>query len=282
MGSEGGGARRRFTKLNDELRNGVTMVDEAKRSERVRDDRIQGVAREQMRPRPKETDFDKVLEKSRLASQLAPQQQTQSKTVTEEAIREAAKRQDREGDERKKDDDGESNRDTRQKGEGTEAKVADQKVIAKGRLKQQSGGGGQDHGGADAQTGRRQMARLLARAQVKSVPLDLQDKFAARLREATMGAGAAHQVNLPQQVLNKIVQYVRVGINRMGEKEIQMDLHERIFRGLKLRVIARDGKVGIHFRAADARGRKVFERNRDAIRDALTKKGIAVDEIVVS
>lgn len=256
-------------------------VDESKRVERVRDDRIQDMAREQMRPRPKGTDFDKILENSRFASQLAPQQQMQSKTITEEAIREAAKRQDREGDEKKKDDEGEGNRDTRQKGEGTEAKVADQKVIAKGRLKQQSGGG-QGHGGADAQTGRRQMARLLARAQVKSVPLDLQGKFAARLREATKGAGSAHQVNLSQQILNKIVQYVRVGINRMGEKEIQMDLHERIFRGLKLRVIARDGKVGVHFKTADARGRKVFERNRDAIRDALTKKGIAVDEIVIS
>lgn len=258
-------------------------MDDSKRIERSREDRVRDAGREPIKPRPKETEFDRILERNRLAAQLTPQTQQQSKTATSEAIREAVKREDRQGDERKQDE-GEKKEDggSKQKGEKAEGKVAEQKVIAKGRLKQQSGGGGGSRqGGFGDQGGRRSLSRVLTKAGLKSVPVDLQGKFASKLAQSLKGAGAG-EAGLTQQVINKIVQYVRIGINRKGEKEIQLDLHEAIFRGLKLRVIARGGKVAVFFKASDSKGREVFEKNKDAIRDALMKKGIEVDEIVVS
>lgn len=260
------------------------MIDDSKRIERSREDRVRDAGREPIKPRPKETDFDRVLERNRLAAQLNPQSQQQSKTATSEAIREAVKREDRQSEERKQDE-GDKKEDggSKQKGEKPEGKVAEQRVIAKGRLKQQSGGGGGGgrQGGFADQGGRRSLSRVLTKAGAKSVPIDLQGKFASKLAQSLKGAGAG-EAGLTQQVINKIIQYVRIGINRKGEKEIQLDLHEAIFRGLKLRVTARGGKVGVHFKASDSKGREVFEKNKDAIRDALMKKGIEVDEISVS
>lgn len=259
-------------------------IDESKRVERTRDERIRDQGREPLKQRPKETDFDRTLERSRLASQLSPQAQQASKTATSEAIREAVKREDRQSDERKQEEgEGKEGRDSGQKGEKAQGKVAEQKVIAKGRLKDQGGGGGEGgrQGGFGGEGGRRDVSRLLAKSSVKSVPVDLAGKFAAQFAKSLKASGAGETV-IPQQVLNKIVQYVRIGINRKGEKEMQIDLHEKIFRGLKLRVLARGGKVAVHFRTSDTKGREVFEKSKDAIRRALTKKGIDVDEIVVS
>lgn len=261
------------------------MIDESKRSERVRDDRIQESARsEPVKLRPKETEFDKVLEKSRLSSQLLPQTQTQSKAVTEQAIKEAFKHEDRQRDEQKKDEgENKEGRDSHEKGKRAQGQIAEQKVIAKGHTKQQSGfgSGGRQQGGFASTNGRKNLSKMLTREASKSVPVDLQSKFASKLSKAMTAANAGQAV-LTQQVLNKIVQYVRIGINQKGEKEIQIDLHERIFRGLKLRVIARGGKVGVHLNTGDSKGREVLEKNADAIRSALEKKGIDVDEILVS
>ena len=260
------------------------MSDETKKVDRARDDRILQQQRESVKPKPKEGDFDKVLEKSQMASKLMPQQQIQAKTITEEAVREAAKRDDRGQDERKRDDgEQKDNRDTHQKGERGESSVSQQKVVAKGRLKdggQGSGGHEGREGGFGAQMGRRSLASVLSKSSAKSLPVDLQGKFAAKLAETLKGAD--QQNVLTQQVLNKIVQYVKIGINRKGDKEIQIELHERIFRGLKLAVSFHEGKVSVKFRASDKKGREVLQKNSDAIRAALNKKGIDVDEILIS
>lgn len=261
------------------------MADESKRIDQARDDRIRDMTKEPAKIRPKETDFDKILEKSRMAAPLASSSQTQSKTLTEDAIREAAKREDRQGEERKRDEDEDKGgKNFRQKGERSDHKVTDQKVIAKGRLKQDGGGsGGEDRrGGYGTSSGRRETSRVLTKSSAKSLPVDLQEKFAAKLARSAKGADGTDHAALSQQVINKIVQFVRIGLNRKGEKEIQLDLSEKIFRGLKLRVIARGGKVGVLFRTADSKGKAAFEKNTDAIRDALAKKGIEVDEILVS
>lgn len=258
------------------------MVEESKRAERVRDERVRDVSKEPVKHRPKDADFDKVLEKSRLAAQINPSAQSQSKLLTEEAIKEAAKREDRQGDERKRDDDeGKGDRDSRQKGERTESGAANQRVVAKNRLKQGSGGGSGQRESFGGGSERKNLTRVLTKTGAKSVPLDLQGKFAARLAKSIKEAGAPREL-ITQQVLNKIVQYVRIGINQKGEKEILLELHERIFRGMKLRVVARGGKVGVYFMLVDPKGREAFKKNSSAIRDALKKKGIEVDEILVS
>lgn len=260
------------------------MSREVDRAQRAREERIREQPKEPVRPKPKEGDFDKLLERGRMTTQLGPQSQVQSKVATEQAIREIVKHEDRSRDDReRKDRERDEGRDGRQEGSLVHGRTADQKVVAKGRLKdgQQGFGGGGREGGFGEAAGRRAATRTLSRAGAKSLPVDLQARFAKGLAQAMKARGPEHTA-LSQQILNKLVQFVRIGINRKGEKEIQIELHERIFRGLKLRVIARGGNVGILFRTSDPKGRKTLEDNKEQLQDALAKKGIKIDEIMIS
>ncbi|HPM41846.1 MAG TPA: hypothetical protein PLY45_05375, partial [bacterium] len=207
------------------------------------------------------------------------QKQQAAKTATDEAIREAVRQQDKGEGRRREEEEKKDGREGRSRSEGSELKAADGRVEAKGKTKQDGEGGGRE--GYGASSGRRELTKTLSRHGVKSVPVDLSGKFAGRLAQAMKGA-EAHQPQIAQHILNKLVQCVRIGINRKGEKEMQVELSERIFRGLKLRVIARGGKVAVHLKTSDARGKKAIEEGEKAIRDALAKKGIEVDEIVIS
>lgn len=261
----------------------VSRAERAREQQRV-DARQQAKPQPKQKEKPQESDFNRALEKSQLSSKTSPQLRGESKVATERAIKEAMHQQDRRGDDRKRDeDDREKGRDGRQKGDAQNAKLADQKVIAKGRLKQQSGGGGQGQGRGFGQTlGRKSMARALKQSGARGLPVNLQGKFAAKLAQQMKGADAAQQTQFTQQILNQLVQYVRIGLNRKGEEEIQIELHEKIFRGLKLRVTAREGKVAVQFRTADKEGRRVLTENTDTLKAALSEKGIAVDEIAVT
>lgn len=259
------------------------MVDEVKKSEAARQERIRQQAAEKAKPKAQESEFDKQLKKGYMP-QTGQAAKASSKPITEQAMEEAAKRQDRQREMRERDkEERKEKKQTRETGERADARVASQKVVGKGSRGQGGGrGGGGRQGGFDSSTSRRGLSTKLTKAGVKTIPTDLQRQFAAKMVKAAREAGKPSEAALTQQVLDKIVQYVRIGINREGDKEIQLDLHQKIFRGLKLRVIAREGKVGVHFHTADKKGREVFEKNSDAIRDALAKKGIEVDELTIA
>ncbi len=265
----------------------VFMAKKVDRAERVRQDRVRQRQKETEKPKPRDSDFNEVLKKSKVPQQPMIRAQTQSKAATEYAIREAVKHQDKKGDENKKDDkdDKEESRDSRQEGKKPQGKIAQHKVIAKGKLKQgnQQSSGGRGQGGFGGRnTGRRGVSKALKKAGAKSLPIDLKGKFASKLADTMKATSGPDRAQMTQQVLNQLIQYVKIGMNRKGEKEIQIDLHEKIFKGLKLRVISREGKVAVMFSSSDRKGREVLEKNKDDISRALKDKGIEVDEIVVS
>ncbi len=260
------------------------MVDEVKKSEAARQERIRQQAIEKAKAKPQESEFDKLMKKGYMP-QNGQAAKTSHKPITEQAMEEAARRQDRQREMREREkEERKEKKETRDTGERADARVASQKVVGKGgRGEGGRGQGGRGRqGGYDSSASRRGLSTKLSKAGVKTIPMDLQKQFAAKMARAAKEAGKPSEAALTQQVLDKIVQYVRIGINRAGDKEIQMDLHQSIFRGLKLRVIAREGKVGVHFRTADKKGREIFEKNSDAIRDALAKKGIEVDELTIA
>jgi len=262
------------------------MVDDVKKSELARQERAREQAQEKFKPKPKskESEFDKLVKKGQM-SQAGQMAKTTSKPVTERAIHEAAKARERDEQMRRKDkEERKEKKEGRQTGEKTDARVAEQKVVGKGARGQggQGQGGSSGKGGYGGQTAKRGLAKKLSKAGVKTLPMDLQKKFTAKMAKAAQDLSRPDAARLSQQVLDKIIQNVRIGINRKGEKEIQIDLHERIFRGLKLRVTEKGGKVNVHFRMVDKKGRALFEKNSDAIRDALASKGIDVEEITVA
>ncbi len=87
---------------------------------------------------------------------------------------------------------------------------------------------------------------------------------------------------LSQEILNQLVRYVRIGLNKEGNKEIELDLHKEVFKGLRLRLTANHGKVSVHFLTANSDVRELFKRETSKIEGALVARGIAVQEIKVS
>jgi hypothetical protein len=256
------------------------MVDEVKKSEAAREERIRQQAIEKAKPKTAESEFDKLLKQGQMP-QTGQAAKAYAKPFTEEAMHEMAKRQDRERDMKDKDkEERKDKKESRQTSESSGALAVGQRVVGKGGRGDQERGGGRQRGFDDSQ-GKRGLVKKLTKAGVKSIPIDLQKEFTAKMAHALREAGRPSGTALTQQVLDKIVQYVRIGINRAGNKEIQVDLHQKIFRGLKLRVVARGGKVTVHFRTADTKAREIFEHNSDALRDALSKKGIEVEEITI-
>lgn len=259
------------------------MIDDVKKADLAREERLRQQAQEKAKPKTQESEFDKLVKKGALPRTGQVARET-NKPVTEQAMEEAAKRHEREQETRHKEkEERKEKKATNETEERTDPRVAEQKVVGKGPRGEGGRGGGQGrHGGYDGQTSRRNISKKLSKAGVRSLPTELQKRFAAKMADMAKDITRPDASRLTQQVLNKIVQGVRIGLNRKGEKEIQLDLHERIFRGLKLRVTEKDGTVNVHFHTLDKNGRAAFEKNTDAIREALAKKGIEVGEITVA
>jgi len=258
------------------------MTDEISKTDLARQERLAEKPKETEKPKEGPSQFDRVLEESRALQRPLPTTQTTQKFTTEQATREAYKHEDRSHDEQRREDkDRDQGKDEGRGERKSGTKDLGQRVAAKGQLKDGRGGGGQEgRGGYGTGQQRRGVSTTQLKTAAKVFTPALHGKFAERLQASI--AKSVAEPGLSQAILNQLVQYVRSGINRMGDKEIQIDLHEKIFRGLKLRVTAHEGKIGVHFIAADAKTRSVFEKNSGAIRDALEKKGILVEEILVT
>ena len=67
-----------------------------------------------------------------------------------------------------------------------------------------------------------------------------------------------------------------------GDKEIDMQLHEEVFKGLKLRVAVVKGKVAATLSTQSAEVRDLFQAQKHELHKALTEKGIDVSSIDVT
>ncbi len=85
-----------------------------------------------------------------------------------------------------------------------------------------------------------------------------------------------------QQLVNLMVQSVRVGKNAAGEDELQMIFQESVFKGLRLRLQSRNGKVAVSFSSDHAGVRSLFRRERERIMTALRDNGVEVEFIEVN
>lgn len=258
------------------------MTDEVTRADQKKAERLAEKPKEAEKPKDGPSQFDRVLEESKAMGRTLPATQSGQKMATEQAAREAQRREDRQKEDEGREDKGKEKGKDQGRGEKRSgASDVEGRVTQKGPMKDGRGGGGGGEGKGGFTGGeKRSAAAIHERSASKLFAPDLQGKFAEKLQASI--AKSVSQPGLSQAVLNQIVQYVRVGINRMGDKEMQLDLHEKVFRGLKLKVTSREGKVEVHFMAATDESRALFEKNRDAIKDALEKKGIVVEDIRVT
>jgi len=84
---------------------------------------------------------------------------------------------------------------------------------------------------------------------------------------------------LANEIAQKIVQNVRVGTNRAGEAEFQIDLKSSVLNGLQIKVSGKHGKITAVFSGKDAEVLKLIKQNADGLRSALQGRGLVLAEL---
>ncbi|MDO8527188.1 MAG: flagellar hook-length control protein FliK [Deltaproteobacteria bacterium] len=262
------------------------MVDEAsKYVERRTMDRADQL-READKPKPPRKEgkstFDEMLEQSKQLQQGAVNTKTQSKTTTQQAIQEMEKRQERSRDQSKDRDKEDEHKQDSRDGK-SQTGVVTRKVIGKtGSDKQDGGSGGHsfEGGGSGSQKGERFLTKgkKVGEMNLQGTHKPFGKQFQLQLAKSETQLPKT----LPQEVMNQLVRYVRIGLSREGMKELELQLHEKVFKGLRLRLSANHGRVKIHFLAANQEVRELFQRESANIEQQLVSKGIAVEEIRVT
>jgi len=226
--------------------------------------------------------FDRLLAQNKLG--LKPDIKLNLDQITQQANYQTKNKDEKVFDREKKKEeakerDAESDTRSSEKKEGSSG--SSQKVLAKGGLKDGSGGSSQGGAGGNAFGGtgaQRKKAANTSESKLASLRTSLQHQagsFTNRVAKA-MNAAASQKPELSQKLLDKLVQYVKVGMNKEGEKEIHLELDGKRFRGLRLKVTSKDGKVAVLLNAQDPKMKKMFEDQQDQILSALEKGGVDV------
>lgn len=84
---------------------------------------------------------------------------------------------------------------------------------------------------------------------------------------------------LANEIAQKIVQNVRVGTNRAGEAEFQIDLKSSVLNGLQIKVSGKHGKITAVFSGKDAEVLKLIKQNADGLKSALQGRGLVLAEL---
>jgi len=86
---------------------------------------------------------------------------------------------------------------------------------------------------------------------------------------------------IPQELLDKLVQEVRVGVNAAGKTEMQIDLKEGVLQGMQLKVTSENGKVSCTFVGGDAHAKNLVESSEQRLSRALDKVGLQLESLKV-
>ncbi|MBI1910175.1 MAG: flagellar hook-length control protein FliK [Deltaproteobacteria bacterium] len=244
------------------------------------------------------TPFETFLTESK--SRLSPDQHSSDpnldtkKGATEQAIREASR--DREGkDQERKFKERDRDRSAKREEKpseitGQKAKVAEKKVIARsaltGKTQRDTTGGGRESMSQGQKKGR-SFGEIISRSLVKKPEGKLSpvgqgpSSFSLKASGEVKPTPGTNPTQLSKEVLDQIVQYVRILTKPGGEKEMEVALHQNIYRGLKLKVSSAQGKLRATFTTSSSEVRQLFESNRKVLQAALAQKGIEVEGIDV-
>lgn len=257
------------------------------------------------------TAFDKVMEETKNDSFMdrMPGGNQGAETQTREAVRSVASQQERFGrpkedlskkTSRERDDDRD---DAAKPGDskevsGPRAKEADRRVIGRSSTGEREGGeGGQGGQGFGSGTGRQgrgapMLPPEMQGAQGEGMVLqNVRGRFEMEL-QAAQSVGTTTLATpppkppkdpnvIPKSVMDQLVQYCRIVTKTDGDKELDMQLHEEAFKGLKLKVSVSKGKVDATFIAQSEDVLNLFNAQKGELRKVLTEKGIDVGSINV-
>lgn len=223
--------------------------------------------------------FDEVLRQNRQPQN--PQQQQSAQQGASTLQRQEVRERQQDSRDRSNQDRKESRDEGRSEGDSTRSEGPHEgRVEAKAQQREREGGGqgqGQFGGGRGAMT--REAGQAKSKDGAKTAQAQAQGAFATQLKKMdTPQALSAHHI---QQIVNKVLQFFRLKKLTTGETEIELGFREDIFKGLRLRLVQKDGKVALHIQSGEGDVRRLFEKSRGAIEKALTDKGIKLSEIVI-
>jgi hypothetical protein len=84
---------------------------------------------------------------------------------------------------------------------------------------------------------------------------------------------------LAQEIADKIVKNVRVGTNKLGLPEFQLELKSDILKGLKVKVSGRHGRLRASFSSSDRDVLKQLRAEVGSLREQLVARGFKVDAL---
>jgi len=175
-------------------------------------------------------------------------------------------------------------------GERSKGKIAEQKVIGRGPASERRGEGHEKGGnkeGANSGLGNRFQSIQLP-AHHKSLQQGRleelgQSAFLQNLKSNPLhhGKKMPDPTVLSKALIDEIVRYVAILTKRDGEKEMRLTLHEKVFKGLRLRVAVKRSRAEVTFLTESGSVRELFLSQRGELRKALEEKGIEVQAINV-
>ena len=175
-------------------------------------------------------------------------------------------------------------------GEKPRGKEAEQRVIARPPLSErqrdgQGKGGGKE--GSNQGPGYRLSSALLTpgmKTLSKGKIQELgQSAFLQNLKalQTASETRAKTPTVFSKALLDQIVRYVRLLTRADGEKEMEVSLHEKVFKGLRLKVATAGSRVEATFMTPSEEVRELFLAHRREIEQTLKEKGIEVRKINV-
>lgn len=84
---------------------------------------------------------------------------------------------------------------------------------------------------------------------------------------------------IANEIAQKIVERVRVGTNKAGASEFQIDLRGNVLGGLSIKISARNGKINAAFQGADREVMKLLRSNTEQLRTTLTGRGLTLGDV---
>ncbi len=104
---------------------------------------------------------------------------------------------------------------------------------------------------------------------------------AGKRNAAVAVKGVRKPQEIPQELIDKLVDGVRVGVNEVGHAEFQIELKDGIMQGMTLRVSADHGKVSCQFIGGDHAAKNFIESSEGALSRALESKGLRLEKLSV-
>lgn len=252
------------------------------------------VPREPPAPKPQPSAFDQVIRQQAMAVPYrAPEQQ---KSTIQRAMEQETARERKENRETKRERRTES-RDERpqaergrrvqhqQHKEGVEHRIVARKD-AQDEGRQQKGQGGQQFGGGGAGSGGerakhsesvRDSNRLKSEVTAETLQTFRQELLAQQQEQVPNHFNTKQM----QQLVNQLLHYIRVRRDEVSGDELVLGFQATVFKGLRLRLRAKDGTVSVEILSSDAAIRALFAKERERIAERLQAKGVKVGPIVI-